>query len=693
MSGLSTLNVVTGALSFVLVLTWAHLARAAWRRVRARGTTFSLLGASVTSTLTVIYFWSTLFAVIPSEVHDDPPPLLGALYGVNDVAAVIAVALFHHWTCFFTLRRTPATWGWLAANYGSAALVMVLALVLRTLAGRGHALAFVALQIGLWSYLLVMLGLSTRRIAALARRQRWRPGGSTVAGLPDVVVLALGVACVTVVIALHASGSWTVHRESLDVLPVVLGFVLVLPFAVRELGGVLASVAGNLATLGVAAAVLYGVWLLDRRLADPALRPVTVFLAAIGLVVAFGPVHGAVTTALEWLVLRRSRHRWLHLQSFLRELSPELGAAECARRAVERLAEVMHLRGAAFVSRDGEGIAAGVVALGPIVERWTRGNTADALVKHTAIQDDLAALPAELREALIEADVVALVPVRGAHRLWGHLLLVTDLMGTTFEEDELQSIETYADQLARILDGADMLARVVAVERSLAHADKLAAIGELTARVAHELRNPVTAARSLAQQLVRDAGGAGTDQELVELILASLDRVERHVAELLRFARRDELKPAPTDVREIVRQTVAGLRSRLEQAEVHVTVEAPAPAVASVDGEKLRQVLVNLLENARDALGEWPGERSVAISVGNSDGRVHLCVRDSGPGVAPDELERLFEPFFTSKPHGTGLGLAIVKRIVDAHGGAIHAQLAPGGGLSFEIDLPVGAQK
>ncbi len=105
MSGLSTLNVVTGALSFVLVLTWAHLARAAWRRVRARGTTFSLLGPSVTSTLTVIYFWSTLFAVIPSEVHDDPPPLLGALYGVlygvNDVAAVIAVALFHHWPCFF----------------------------------------------------------------------------------------------------------------------------------------------------------------------------------------------------------------------------------------------------------------------------------------------------------------------------------------------------------------------------------------------------------------------------------------------------------------------------------------------------------------------------------------------------------------------------------------------------------------
>src|SRR6185369_8919905 len=93
---------------------------------------------------------------------------------------------------------------------------------------------------------------------------------------------------------------------------------------------------------------------------------------------------------------------------------------------------------------------------------------------------------------------------RGSKRLWAHLVLTTDLVGASLREEDLRAIEAFADQLGLLLDGAMLLARTIGIERSLAHAEKLATIGELTARVAHEIRNPVAAARSLAQQLARE---------------------------------------------------------------------------------------------------------------------------------------------------------------------------------------------
>ncbi|MEW6273144.1 MAG: HAMP domain-containing sensor histidine kinase [Thermodesulfobacteriota bacterium] len=692
MTRLSTVELVAGVLSFVLVLAWASLARAAWWRVRARRGTaaFALLGALLTSALTLIYFSSTIFAVVPVDMHYRPNSVLGALYVVNDTACLLAVVIFRHWTRFFAVRRTPASRRWLATNYGSAVAAIALAVAVRTVTPpREHPLVFAGFQIGLWTYMLVMLGLSMRQVAALARGPRWRPGSTSVARRPDVLVLGVGVACVLLMVVLHASGSWAVHRDLLNALPIVLGVAILLPFAVRSLGGLLASIGTNVATLAAAGAVLYGVWALDRSLADPALRPLELVLAAAGLVVAFGPVQRAVAVGLDWLVLRRRRDRWLCLQRFLRELSPELGGAECARRAVERIADGMHLRGAAFVSRDGEAVCAGGVAIEPVVAVWPRGSAADALVARAAIHDDLAVLAPELREALIDADVVGVIPVRGARRLWGHLLLATDLVGTSFFEDELQSIEAYADQLARILDAADMLARVVAVERSLAHAEKLAAIGELAARIAHEIRNPVTAARSLAQTLSRDPTSP-LNAEHAELILAELQRVERQVAALLRFARREDLTFAPTDLGELLRETAAHFEPRFAGHGIACAVDAPRGVVARVDREKIRQVLINLVENAIDALAEHDvPQRSVALSLAQRNGCTALEVADNGPGIPADALERVFDPFFSRKPQGTGLGLAIVKRTVEAHGGRVRVEPLVAGGTRFEIELPV----
>jgi signal transduction histidine kinase len=110
---------------------------------------------------------------------------------------------------------------------------------------------------------------------------------------------------------------------------------------------------------------------------------------------------------------------------------------------------------------------------------------------------------------------------------------------------------------------------------------------------------------------------------------------------------------------------------------------------ARADREKVRQVLVNLIENAIDVLADRTGPRHVRIAVGGRNGSAAVRVADTGPGVAPDALPRLFEPFFSLKPHGTGLGLAIAKRTIDAHGGRIDVRSTPGEGTTFEIELPL----
>jgi signal transduction histidine kinase len=270
---------------------------------------------------------------------------------------------------------------------------------------------------------------------------------------------------------------------------------------------------------------------------------------------------------------------------------------------------------------------------------------------------------------------------------WGDLFIAAGPLGASFSTEDIQTLEGLACQLALVLDAAELLDRTVAAERSLAQAEKLAAIGELAARVAHEIRNPITAARSLAQQLAREPSG---HQEEHEVILMELERVERQIAVLLRFARREEFRFAPVDLGVLAGRTIDDLRPRLEAASIEIGLACEPDLVAPADGEKVRQVLINLVENAMDALGEVPAERRrLRVEAGRRNGTATIQVSDDGPGVSPEALPNLFEPFYSGKPTGTGLGLAIAKRTVDAHGGRISATSTHGAGLTIAIELPL----
>jgi len=171
------------------------------------------------------------------------------------------------------------------------------------------------------------------------------------------------------------------------------------------------------------------------------------------------------------------------------------------------------------------------------------------------------------------------------------------------------------------------------------------------------------------------------------LILSELERIERQVSSLLRFSRRDEFVFVELDLGELVRQIVLDLRPRLENSGIAVEASVDGPPCCRADREKLRQVLINLIENARDALGGQSAGQISVVAAG-ANGRLNVWVNDNGPGIPDDALAKIFEPFFTLKRSGTGLGLAIARRTIEAHGGRITAARTSGSGMSFRIDLP-----
>ena len=390
---------------------------------------------------------------------------------------------------------------------------------------------------------------------------------------------------------------------------------------------------------------------------------------------------------LERAIFRRNQRQHERLQSFLHELPPELGTLECSRRAIAAFVEVLDCTGAALLLDGGERVSSGRLSTAALQRAWPHGSHTDVRPDRPLLGYELVVLPLPFRNALVEAGVSALLPLRSPRCYWGHLVVAASVLATAFVDEDLQVAVAFTDQLALILDTTELLERAVSVERSLAHAEKLAAVGETAARIAHDIRNPVTAARSLAQQLGQ--APADGDDEAARLIVEELDRIERQVSALLRFVRREEFRFEAVDLGLLMRAVLESFLPRLRAADVEVELDAPGGIVARADAERMRQALANLIENALAALQDAPGPRRLLVAVAGHDGVARLRVADSGPGVPPEALARLFEPFFTLKPAGTGLGLAIVKRTVDAHGGRVAARTAFDTGLGIDLELPL----
>ncbi len=234
------------------------------------------------------------------------------------------------------------------------------------------------------------------------------------------------------------------------------------------------------------------------------------------------------------------------------------------------------------------------------------------------------------------------------------------------------------------------LSEVISLRERMRENDRLAAIGELSASIAHEIRNPLGSIRGSAELLSAEMEVGGQERRLLALILKESERVNRIVSDFLAYARLrpavrqlSELKPFLEDVAFQVRmhqQGREGLRI--------VTAIEPDDLLVLMDPEQMQQVLLNLSLNACEAM-DGRGILTLSATLDEDNTVCRLVVADTGPGIAPEVRDTLFRPFVTTKTGGTGLGLPVVQRIVTAHGGGIRAAAAPDGGAEFRIDLPL----
>lgn len=676
---------VVASLSLFVSLVFGIIAQANLQTSLRRGTFAPLIVVAtlVCGCLSFVFALSTVFALIPSPHHVAPlSPILVVLYALTDVVTMVVVALFSHLSYLLSVRDPGPSRRWLLANYGVAALVIGVVLPLQDPLYENPELHG-WLEAIKWSYILAIAVLSARQLGRAARLNNWRAGLVGTASRADFWAITFAAPCVAALVFLHLNGSWAEHRPLLSLLGAILGLAIAAPFVARNLGIVLSGVLSAIGLLSaVSVSLLAGVSLGDRLPTE--LRLLGPLASVLLLLLFLGPGQPALLAAIERLVFRRSRLRREELAHYLRSLSPDLGPVECTTRALGELRSVLNLRGVALVFRDGDSIGVGDLDDTALSADWPRGEAADTMLDRPRFGDDLIGLPRRVRDLMARHDILGLVAVQGSKRLWGHLLLRTDLISTMYRDDGTVTTEIFADQLAVLLDAAHLLDRAIEMERNLAHSEKLAAMGELSARIVHDIRNPITAARSLAQQLATEPGA----DEAHTIIVEELERVERHVADLLRFSRRDEIERQPVDLTSLVHETVGRLRGRLESADIVVNVSGPGALVVSADREKLRHVLINLIENAADALSANGSNRRISVALEESGRFSRLRVTDNGPGIPEPALEEVFEPFVSSKEKGTGLGLAIVKRTIEAHGGRIAAQSNDGPGVSFLVELP-----
>jgi len=228
------------------------------------------------------------------------------------------------------------------------------------------------------------------------------------------------------------------------------------------------------------------------------------------------------------------------------------------------------------------------------------------------------------------------------------------------------------------------------LERRLLDAERLSGLGQMSAQIAHELRNPLNAIDGAAQYLRRRLAGDAEVAEYAGLIGEEVQRVNRFVAELLHVSRPAEPQFAPVNVSRLLREAAqkAALARGLPEGAVALDL-APDLPVLDVDAAMITEALENLLQNAFDAGGSAPVELASRFEGTGGEGTIAVEVRDRGCGIPPDQLEEVLRPFVTTKPTGTGLGLVVVTRAVEQHRARFLLATREGGGTVATIRFPV----
>lgn len=296
------------------------------------------------------------------------------------------------------------------------------------------------------------------------------------------------------------------------------------------------------------------------------------------------------------------------------------------------------------------------------------------------------------------ADAVLPAPfARLLGRISEHNSLAEEDLSIPSENGGEQTWEVVAAAFAGgdVHEGKILLARNVTavrlLEQEVARSRHLNAIGSLAAGVAHEIRNPLSSIKGFAVYFRQRLAGNPEDEETADIMIAETERLNRVISQLIEFARPIVLKTQPTDMTDLVNQTIrlVSAEGKKNAVAFDVLKGGGVPRV-EVDPDKIKQVLLNIFLNA---LAAMPAGGRVSVSLAAQKDFMDVTVSDTGSGIAEEDLPRIYDPYFTSKPAGTGLGLAVVQKIMDAHGGVVQIESKAGIGTTVTLRFPMTAKE
>jgi two-component system sensor histidine kinase HydH len=443
-------------------------------------------------------------------------------------------------------------------------------------------------------------------------------------------------------------------------------------------------------------------------------------LAAIVILVLFEPLREGAERYTHKVFFRervdleravtRARRDLVHVLEIKEMQEVVLAALESSRRATGAALYVRNVSGRDFELKAAFGPAAPprieIATAHPLIERLdSTPSVSFEELAHQIVDRRRIGLG---REAESHERVLATSEVLGAfkqgvcvgvygehHELEAFLLVVDDRVRDAFSPDEIALLEALATQMGVVIENSRQHLR-------LQERDRLAALGQMAAGLAHEVKNPLGAIKGAAQ-LLGDSGGRldVSEREFVGIILEEVERLDRVVGSVLDYARPSKGQLGAVSASAVVRRTLTVLASeRDKEFEVDSTDLPDNLPLVRADAEQLRQVLINLIRNAEQAMG-GTGKVRVSVRAREKVGAaspndppewVEINVRDHGPGIAPHVLDKLFVPFFTTKPTGTGLGLAVSQRVVEEMGGRIEVTSHPGAGSTFTVVLPTASE-
>jgi signal transduction histidine kinase len=249
-----------------------------------------------------------------------------------------------------------------------------------------------------------------------------------------------------------------------------------------------------------------------------------------------------------------------------------------------------------------------------------------------------------------------------------------------------QELKTFSQQMEEKIQKTT--ADLRKTEAQLIRSDKLAALGQLAAGIAHEIRNPLTSINILIHSMTEDLPSGDSHKEDLKVIEEEINRINEIVDQFLRFAKPARPLLEKADVLSVFEETLQLLRPQIEKQQIVIQKGFQALPIIQMDREQMKQAILNLLLNAIQAM---PGGGHLTLRSQNSkDGQwIHILIKDSGVGIPDEDMNRLFDPFFSTKERGIGLGLSIAHRIIDQHHGKIEVESAPGKGTLFTVWLPI----